>query len=128
MIIAVSTFAYIILHEAVHGIAMKCFGAKKVSFGFKNMYAFAGCNEYFSKSSYITIALAPVVVWLIVLCVVNAIVPIGYFWVVYIVQIINVSGAAGDIYVTIKFLKLKKDVVIQDTGTEMMVFEKEKEL
>ena len=124
IVIAISMFVYIVLHEAVHGIAMKIFGASKVNFGFKGLYAFAGSKDYYCKGAYITIALAPVIVWTIVLAVINAFVPENYFWVVYIVQMINVSGASGDIYVSCKFAKLKKDVLIQDTGTEMIVYEK----
>lgn len=124
IIIIVSLFAYIVLHEAVHGITMKFFGAKNVKFGFKGLYAFAGSADYFSKRAYIVIALAPVVLWLVVLGVINAFVPINYFWVVYAVQIINVSGASGDLYVAVKFAKLNKFALIQDTGTEMIVFEK----
>lgn len=34
--------------------------------------------------------------------------------------------AAGDIYVTVKFCKLPKDVLIKDAGTSMKVFAKSK--
>jgi len=117
--------AYIILHEAVHGIAMKYFGSKHVKYGFTGLYAFAGCDDYFDKKSYIIIALAPIVVWGIVLAVICAVVPESWFWVAYWVQISNISGAAGDIYVTVKFSKMPKDILITDSGIEMKVFSAE---
>ena len=55
--------AYIILHELTHGIAMKICGSKKIKYGFTLLYAFAGSDDYYSKGSYIFIALAPVVLW-----------------------------------------------------------------
>lgn len=118
----VGMVAYIILHEAVHGIAMKMFGARKVKYGFTGIYAYAGSDDYFGKTPYIVIALAPIVVWGIVLAVLNFIVPVEFFWVVYFIQISNISGAAGDLYVTFKFLRLPKDILVCDTGVSMTVY------
>lgn len=119
------TVAYIILHEAVHGIAMKMCGTKKVKFGFTGMYAFAGSDDYYDKKSYIVIALAPIAVWGIILGVINCLVPASWFWVVYFIQIFNISGAAGDLYVTAKFSKLPKDILVQDCGVGMTVYSAE---
>ena len=52
---------YMILHELVHGAAMKLCGTKKVKYGFTGMYAFAGSKDFYDKKAYIFIALAPVV-------------------------------------------------------------------
>lgn len=124
LILMAVAVAYIVLHEAVHGIVMKAFGARKVRYGFTGLYAFAGTDAYFDKFSYIVVALAPVVVWGIVLAVVNAFVPATWFWVVYLTQITNLSGAAGDIYVTAKFSKLPADLLVHDHGTGMKVYSK----
>ena len=40
-------------------------------------------------------------------------------------QIINLSGAAGDLIVTIKFSGFPKDILIRDYGVGMTVFSKE---
>lgn len=114
--------AYMILHELVHGIAMKLCGTRKVKYGFTGLYAFAGSEDYYGKRSYLAIALAPVVIWGIVIALVNAVVPREWFWIVYLIQIINVSGAAGDIYVTVKFLGLPKDILVKDSGVGMTVY------
>ena len=113
---------YMVLHELAHGITMKAFGTKKVKYGFTGMYAFAGSDDYYDKKSYIIIALAPVVVWGIVLAVVNMLVSVEWFWVVYLVQITNISGAAGDLYVTAKFSHLPKDILVRDWGVRMAVY------
>lgn len=115
-------FVYVILHELVHGIAMKLCGTKKVKYGFTGLYAFAGSDDYYSKKPYIAIALAPIVVWGVILGIVNALVPVEWFWVVYFIQLINLSGAAGDLYVTIKFAGLPKDILVRDYGVSMTVY------
>lgn len=116
---------YIILHELVRGIFMKRFSGVKPHYGFTLMYAYAGSTAYFGKKSYIIISLAPVVIWGIVLGVLCAALPESWFWVVYFIQIANISGAAGDAYVTYKMLTLPKDILVNDTGVAMTVYVKE---
>ncbi len=114
--------AYIILHELVHGAAMKLCGTKKVKYGFTGLYAFAGSKDYYDKKSYIFIALAPVVLWGAVIAIINPFMPAEWFWVVYLIQISNISGAAGDMYVTWKFSRMPKDILITDYGMGMKVY------
>ena len=122
LVLVISLILYIILHELVHGIAMKICGTKKVKYGFTGLYAFAGSNDYYDKISYIFIALAPIVVWGIILAVINIFVPTEWFWIVYFIQLSNLSGAAGDLYVTVKFSKMPRDILIFDYGVGMKVF------
>ena len=126
VVLLVSIIAYMILHELAHGITMKIFGAKKVKYGFTGLYAYAGSTDYYGKIPYIIIALAPVIVWGVVIAVINIFVSKEWFWVVYFLQIINISGAAGDIYVTARFSKMPKDILVLDNGVGMTVYSKEK--
>jgi len=125
LVMAVGIIVYIILHELVHGIAMKLCGTKKVKYGFTGMYAFAGSDDYYGKGSYIFIALAPVVLWGAVLAVVSLFVPLSWFWVVHFVQVVNLSGAAGDLFVTVKFSRFPKDILVRDHGVGMRVYSKQ---
>ena len=120
--VCVLSILYLVLHEAVHGIVMKICGTKKVKFGFTGLYAFAGSEDYYDKKSYIFIALAPVVLWGVVLAVVNALVPVEWFWVIYLVQTMNISGAVGDLFVTWKFSRMPRDILVHDTGVGMTVY------
>ena len=72
-----------------------CDGDVEVKYGFHGLYATAGSNDYYDKSSYILIALAPIVIWGIVLAIANLIVPIEWFWIVYTVQVMNIGGCGG---------------------------------
>ncbi|MEE1186250.1 MAG: DUF3267 domain-containing protein [Acutalibacteraceae bacterium] len=116
---------YMVLHELTHGVAMKICGTKKVKYGFTGLYAFAGSNDYYDKKSYFFIALAPVILWGFVIAIINCFVSIEWFWVVYILQIINLSGAAGDLFIIIKFSRFPKDILIRDCGVNMTVYFKE---
>lgn len=122
--IIVLMVVYMVLHELIHGVAMKICGTKKIKYGFTGLYAFAGSEDYYAKRPYIFIALAPVVLWGIVLAVINLFVPTSWFWVIYLLQIVNISGAAGDFFVTVKFSRLPKDILIKDHGVGMAVYTK----
>jgi len=123
-VLLVGEVAYLILHELVHGITMKYYGAKRVKYGFTGLYAYAGSDEYFDKRSYLTIALAPVVIWGIVLLLLQCFVSGGWLWVVWCIQLTNLSGAAGDAYVTMRFSRLPADILVCDSGVGMTVYTK----
>ena len=122
VVFILASLSYIILHELVHGMTMKYFGCQKVKYGFIGLYAYAGSEDFFDKKSYIVIALAPVVLWGIVLLIINLLVPDEWIWIVYLIQITNISGAAGDFYVTVKFLKMPEDILVKDRGVSMTVY------
>lgn len=119
---AALSIGYIVLHELVHGIAMKLFGTKKIKYGFTGVYAFAASDDFYPKIPYIIIALAPIVVWGIVLAAAALLVPKDWFWIVYSIQLFNISGAAGDLFVTFRFLRLPRDILIHDHGVGMVVY------
>ena len=122
VVLLVLMVLYIILHELVHGAAMRLCGTKQVKSGFNGMPASAGSADYFYNTAYIFIALAPIVLWGVVLAVVNILVPAEWFWVIYIIQVLNLSGAAGDLYVSVKFSRLPRDILVQDYGIGMVVY------
>lgn len=123
-VLVLGSIVYIIFHELTHGIFMKLFGAKKVKFGFNFLYAYAGTKEeYFRKWPYIIIALAPVTVFFVIFAIICPfLVGTPWFWVVYFWQVQNVSGAMGDIIVSLLFLGKPKNAYIKDEGTSMQMF------
>ena len=117
---------YMVLHELTHACVMKAVGGGKVHFGFTGMYAFAGSMEdYFDKIAYRAIALAPLIVWGIVFGILARYVPGEWFWVVWFWQAGNISGAAGDIYVTIRLWREPASILVKDTGVDMTVYDRE---
>lgn len=124
--IILGIIVYIFLHEWVHGICMRYYSKQKPFYGFTGLYAYAGSHCYFNKKDYIVIALAPIVVWGIVLLIANIVFQYHYFWIIYFIQIMNVSGAAGDLYVSYRFSKLPEDILIKDIGVSMTIYTKER--
>ena len=116
---------YLVLHELVHGVFMWYYTKEKPRYGFTGLYAYAGSDAYFCRSHYIIIALAPVVVWGAVLAVLTPLANPQWFWVVYLIQVFNISGAAGDLYVTARLLRMPRDILITDSGVAMQVFGRE---
>ena len=119
----VGLLAYIALHELTHGAVMMACGAK-VHYGYKVAYAYAGSYAYFTRPAYIVIALAPVVVWGIVFAVLAACLPREWFPTVWLWQLVNIGGAAGDFYCTCRILRAPRDTLVQDTGTAMTFYRK----
>lgn len=118
--------AYAVLHELTHAAIMKLCGAKKVRFGFTGLYAFAGSEQdYFGKSAYRLIALAPLTVWGVIFTVGLLLAPPAWFWVIYFWQVGNIAGAMGDIYVAAKTGKMPADILVKDTGIEMFVYSRQ---
>lgn len=113
---------YMILHELVHGIFMKKFSGVKPKYGFTGLYAYAGSSAYFNRKCYIIIALAPVVIWGIVLAALQICLWGIWAWIIYFIQIANISGAAGDIYVTCKMSRMPENILVNDTGIEMTIY------
>ena len=118
---ALGLVLYILLHEAVHGLFIWIFTGHRPSFGFdlKHGMAYAGSTWLFKKWSYIIIALAPVLLWGVVLMAACLIADECYFWYIYVVQIFNITGAVGDIYVTCRIMLMPKHVLASDSGTAM---------
>ena len=116
--------AYLVLHELTHAAAMKLCGAGKLRFGFTGAYAYAGSEgDYFGKRAYAFIALAPLVLWTLLLTLPLLAVPRAWFWAVYFIQVANISGSAGDVYVTLRMAGLPETILIRDTGLNMTVYD-----
>lgn len=125
LIVCAGMLAYMVLHEMVHGVFICRYSRRKPKFGFTGLYAYAGSDAYFCRKDYIVIGLSPIVIWGIVLAVIQILVPPDWAFAVYIIQIVNISGAAGDLYVTWKMMKLPADILVRDSGVAMCVYSRE---
>lgn len=123
VVLIVGFVLYIFAHEAVHGLFMYAFCKTKINYGFVGWAAYAGSSAYYDKKRYIIIALAPVVVWGMTFAVLNIFFHSGiWFWVIWFLQIGNVSGACGDFFCVYKTARYPKDILVNDTGLEMQIF------
>lgn len=124
LLLGAALIAYIPLHELIHGAVMFALSGVRPKYGLKLPYAYAGSDVWFDKKSHILTALAPVVVWGVALQIAIASLPGEWFWPLWIVQISNLSGSAGDLYTAWALMRMKGDVLIQDTGVRMRVMKR----
>ena len=120
IVLLISLILYIPLHEIVHGIVLKKYTDEKLSFGWKLVYAYCGSKEaVVDRKEYYAVALAPLLVFSVVFFSLMVLNPsLSLVW--YVMEIMNVSGSVGDIYVSIKLRKEKsRDILITDSGTDM---------
>lgn len=119
--------AYIPLHELTHGAAMLALSGVRPRFGIKLPYAWCGSDVWFDKKSHIITALAPVILWGLLLQGPIVALPSRWFWPLWLVQLSNLSGSAGDIYCVYCLSRMGGDLLIQDTGTRMRVYRRSAE-
>ncbi len=119
LLFCVASVAYMVLHELVHGVFIRRYSHRKPKYGFTGMYAYAGSDAYFDKRQYLRIAFAPVVLLGIVLAALNAIFYEKLFWFFFLLQVFNLSGAAGDFYVSACLRRYPPDTLVFDDGTSM---------
>lgn len=115
-------FVYMVLHEIVHGVFMKAFSGRKPHYGYTGFYAYAGSDALFSRTQYLVIAFSPVVILGAVIAVLTIAFYETAFWYLYIIQILNISGAAGDFYVGFLIARSSRDVMVRDAGTDMSFY------
>lgn len=119
----VGSVVYIFLHEATHAAFFKIFDTKcRLRFGFKAAMAYCASDGYYKKAPYLVIGLSPLIIWTPILLIPCLLVPSAYFWGVFFIQIFNISGAAGDLYVAVKILTSPKKALILDNGTDMEIY------
>ena len=113
---------YVFLHELMHAAVMKLFGAGHVKLQFTFGYASTCSTDYYDRLSYITVALAPVVILGAALIIASVYADREWFWVFYTSAILNFSGSCGD-YEAIRFLSgMPKNMLLSDNGISLSVY------
>lgn len=124
LMILVIMMIYLILHELTHGFFFKKYSGEKANYGLHGLYAYAKSGAFFNKKEYLIIGLSPVVIFGVLCLTLNIVLGSTLFWYIYFIQIINLSGAAGDFYVIWVMQKMPYDILIKDDGVSMTIFAK----
>lgn len=106
--------ACLYLHEYIHVITIKKLSGETCKIDFRKLYACVLTDSYFSKRGYLIVCFAPVAIIGILLLLLMIILPSKCFWILYIAEILNIAGAAGDVYTAIILLKEKSGLWIKD--------------
>jgi len=118
---------YTILREGIHGLLIKYVGGASPTFGFTGLYVYA-CNDkgFFNKKTHILISILPSAIMVAALLILNIALPSYWFWVIYLIQTINIAGAVGDIYIAYAAHRMPSELLVRDMGVAVRFYTKEK--
>jgi hypothetical protein len=124
--VLINIVAYIIilpLHEAIHGLTFVLWGGKPY-FGTRLPFAlYCGAkNQLFRRNHYLAVGLAPVVVITLAGIVLTVLAP-GVASYTLLGTVGNFSGAAGDVWTTMRLLRQPGDALVEDTESGFRVWE-----
>lgn len=112
---------YSAAHELIRRHYLKRYGKMKPN-TVKGRFFCMGSNACFDRRSYLIISLAPVILLGALLMILNFALPVSCFWFVYFVQVLNLSGAAGDFYVSVYLSHLPRTVLTRDCGASTEIY------
>ena len=118
----------VILHELIHGVFMSIYGGKP-SYGagiahYILPYFYTTTKTVFLRNQFIVIAIAPLVVISMVGIGLMAALPSIAHW-IFILLVLNASGAVGDLWVTRNVLRCPKQVLLEDRKNGLIIYGKE---
>lgn len=111
--------AYLYAHEYIHTLAANKLCGEKCKVVIKKYYAYASTKAYYTKRGYLIYSFAPVVILGAALLLFMIILPAKYFWFAYLAQVLNIAGAAGDVYAAVILSKEKGGLWIKDGGNSI---------
>ena len=115
----------VILHELVHGLFMRIFGARpKYGVLWKGLMFYATSPEYaYQRNNYVLIALAPFI-FISILVILGMWLLQGTLWVALlgVCGIVNASGAVGDMWITMIILRFAATAYVIDERDGVRVF------
>lgn len=119
VLIIVMAAVYYCVHELVHSYVLKRLTGTTAKMVFEKYHARCVSDTVFTLKGYLIYCFAPVVIIGVVLLVLNLVLPDKFFWQVYIIQIINIAGAAGEFYAAYMLIKEKKELAVLDDGEKL---------
>ncbi|MCC7447769.1 MAG: DUF3267 domain-containing protein [Anaerolineae bacterium] len=116
-----------VVHELCHGLAFRLFGAP-VRYGMdlsKGVLFATADGYYFTRDAYIVIGLAPLVLITIgiILCMVVAGGSLRV--IIALMGVVNMSGAAGDIWFVTVCLRYPRTLIARDLGDSVELFSRQ---
>lgn len=113
---------YMAVHEATHGVTLQLLTKVSPSYKLRFPFLTTGNRAYLTRRSAVIVALAPAVLWGIVLLAALLTLPDDYRLTAYIVLALNFAGSAGDIVEVHVVSRLRPEALVQDDGKKVHVF------
>lgn len=118
-LIIVMTAVYYCVHELMHACVLKRLTGDTAKIVLEKHHVRCVSDTVFTLKGYIIYCFAPVVIIGTVLLILNIVLPERFFWQVYIIQIINIAGAAGEFYAAYRLIKERKELAVLDDGEKL---------
>ena len=115
--LVISLVVFLVLHELIHGAFFWIYSRSRPKFGLRSGYAFAAApGWYFPRRQYLMIAFAPFVLLSILGMILLVVVPVGMLPAILFGVVTNAAGAVGDIWIVLKIIRERRNIVIEDLG------------
>ena len=129
LLLLAALFAYIVLHELVHGAAYKMLTGRKLTFGITMTVAFCGVPDiYVYRKTALISLMAPFTVFTVVFLAMAFLLPDAWdrFYAVILLGV-HAGGCAGDLYDTFLYLTKFRDpsTLMNDTGPKQTFYQAE---
>lgn len=113
---------YMSLHEATHGVAVRLLTKTRPTYEVRFPFLTTASRAYLTRRSFIIVALAPCIIWGIVLGVALIMLPADWRLTVYILMALNFAGSGGDFVLTAVVGREQSDVLVQDDGVKVSIY------
>jgi len=113
---------YMAVHESTHGVVLQVLTKVKPSYAVRFPFLTTGSHAYLTRRSAVVVALAPAVIWGIVLTAALLTLPQDYLRTAYILLALNFAGSAGDFVEVYVVSRQQPDALVQDEGDKVHVF------
>ncbi len=113
---------YMIVHELTHAVALWWLGQSRPTVAVRLPYLTTGSQALLTRRKAVVVALAPLVLYTLVLLDLLRTLPSDFFLTVYVVLVLNVAGSAGDVVQAHAILRLPHAALVRDDGSETTVY------
>lgn len=113
---------YMVVHELTHAVLLWWLTRERPTVAVRLPYLTTGSQAFVTRGMAVVVALAPLVLYTVVLLNLLRTLPSNFFLTVYVVLVLNVAGSAGDVLQARAFLKLPHVALVRDDGRQTSVF------
>lgn len=113
---------YMAVHELTHGVVLQLLTKVQPSYTVRFPFLTTGNHAYLTRRSAVIVALAPSVVWGVVLLIALLTLPADYRLTTYILLALNLAGSSGDWVEVFVVARQQHDALVQDNGDKIHIF------
>lgn len=117
-----SCVVYMVVHELTHGLLLWLLTGVRPSYAVRLPYLATGSQALLTKPVAIVVALAPLVLWGMLLLGLLPTLPAELFLTGYVVLALNLAASSGDVLQAWVISRLPQSALIRDDGRETAVY------